>query len=113
MTISIIGSGRVGASVALNCGIRELDPQINLIDIIEGLPQGEAMDINHQLSEQGIDSFVQGTNDFSILKDSEIVILVAGIGRKPGMTKMDLLKQMLPLLRMFHQKLLYIVNHVN
>ena len=92
MTISIIGSGRVGASVALNCGIRELDPQINLIDIIEGLPQGEAMDINHQLSEQGIDSFVQGTNDFSILKDSEIVILVAGIGRKPGMTRMDLLK---------------------
>ena len=92
MTISIIGSGRVGASVALNCGIRGLDPQINLIDIIEGLPQGEAMDINHQLSEQGIDSFVRGTNDFSILKDSEIVILVAGIGRKPGMTRMDLLK---------------------
>jgi malate dehydrogenase len=50
------------------------------------------MDINHQLSEQGIDSFIQGTNDFSVLRDSEIVVLVAGIGRKPGMTRMDLLK---------------------
>ena len=75
MTISIIGSGRVGASVALNCGIRELDPQINLIDIIEGLPQGEAMDINHQLSEQGLDSYVEGSNDYGNLKDSDIVVL--------------------------------------
>lgn len=92
MTISIIGSGKVGASVALNCGLRELDPKINLIDIIEGLPQGEAMDINHQLSVQGLDSFVTGTNDFASLSDSKIVILVAGVGRKPGMTRMDLLK---------------------
>lgn len=92
MTISIIGSGKVGASVALNCGLRELDPKINLIDIIEGLPQGEAMDINHQLSVQGIDSFVTGTSDFSSIEDSQIVILVAGVGRKPGMTRMDLLK---------------------
>lgn len=92
MTISIIGSGKVGASVALNCGLRELDPKINLIDIIEGLPQGEAMDINHQLSVQGLDSLVTGTNDFSAIKDSKIVILVAGVGRKPGMTRMDLLK---------------------
>lgn len=92
MTISIIGSGRVGASVALNCGLRELDSQIKLIDIIEGLPQGEAMDINHQLSAQGLDSYVEGTNDFSVLANSEIIVLVAGVGRKPGMTRMDLLK---------------------
>ena len=92
MTISIIGSGKVGASIALNCGLRELDSKINLIDIIEGLPQGEAMDINHQLSVQGLDSDLIGTNDFSVVKDSKIVILVAGVGRKPGMTRMDLLK---------------------
>lgn len=92
MTISIIGSGKVGASIALNCGLRELDPRINLVDIIEGLPQGEAMDINHQLSVQGLDSDLIGTNDFSVVKDSNIVILVAGVGRKPGMTRMDLLK---------------------
>jgi malate dehydrogenase len=92
MTISIIGSGKVGASVALNCGLRELDPRINLIDIVEGLPQGEAMDINHQLSEKGLDSYLLGSNDFADLKNSDIVVLVAGVGRKPGMTRMDLLK---------------------
>jgi malate dehydrogenase len=92
MTISIIGSGKVGASVALNCGLRELDPRINLIDIVEGLPQGEAMDINHQLSEKGLDSYLFGSNDFGDLKNSDIVVLVAGVGRKPGMTRMDLLK---------------------
>ena len=92
MTISIIGSGKVGASIALNCGLRELDPKINLVDIIEGLPQGEAMDINHQLSVQGLDSYLSGTNDFSVIKGSDIIILVAGVGRKPGMTRMDLLK---------------------
>ncbi len=92
MTISIIGSGKVGASVALNCGLRELDPQINLLDIIEGLPQGEAMDINHQLSEKGLDSYIMGSNNYGNLKNSDIVVLVAGVGRKPGMTRMDLLK---------------------
>ncbi len=92
MTISIIGSGKVGASIALNCGLRELDSRINLIDIVEGLPQGEAMDINHQLSEKGLDSYLIGSNDFGDLKNSDIVVLVAGVGRKPGMTRMDLLK---------------------
>ena len=53
---------------------------------------GEAMDINHQLSVMGLDSNLVGTNDFGVIKDSNIVILVAGVGRKPGMTRMDLLK---------------------
>ncbi len=92
MTISIIGSGKVGASIALNCGLREVDPNINLLDIIEGLPQGEAMDINHQLSEKGLDSYIVGSNDYGKLNGSDIVVLVAGVGRKPGMTRMDLLK---------------------
>lgn len=92
MTISIIGSGKVGASIALNCGLRELDPKINLLDIVEGLPQGEAMDINHQLSEKGLDSYIVGSNDYGKLENSDIVVLVAGVGRKPGMTRMDLLK---------------------
>ena len=52
MTITVIGSGKVGASAALNCGLRELDNDVLLLDIVQGLPQGEAMDINHQLSER-------------------------------------------------------------
>ena len=92
MTITIVGSGRVGASVALNCGLRELD-DILLLDVIEGLPQGEAMDINHQLSELGIDCNVKGSNSYEDMNNSEFVVLVAGLGRKPGMTRMDLLNK--------------------
>jgi malate dehydrogenase len=91
MTITIIGSGKVGASAALNCGLRELD-DVLLLDIVQGLPQGEAMDINHHLSERGIDCYVKGSNDYHDMQGSDIVVLVAGIGRRPGMTRMDLLK---------------------
>jgi malate dehydrogenase len=92
MTITIIGAGKVGASAALNCGLRELDKDILLVDIIQGLPQGEAMDINHQLSEIGSDSLVRGSNNYEEIRDSDCVVVVAGVGRKPGMTRMDLLK---------------------
>lgn len=92
MTITIIGSGRVGASVALNCGLRELD-DVLLLDVIEGLPQGEAMDINHQLSERGLDPRIKGSNDYEDMRNSNFVVLVAGIGRRPGMTRMDLLNR--------------------
>lgn len=91
MTITIIGSGKVGASVALNCGLRELD-DVLLLDIVQGLPQGEAMDINHQLSERGSDSIARGSNNYEDMRGSDYVVLVAGVGRKPGMTRMDLLK---------------------
>jgi malate dehydrogenase len=92
MTITIIGSGKVGASAALNCGLRELDRDVLLLDIVQGLPQGEAMDINHQLSERGADTIVRGSNNYEDVRNSEYVVLVAGVGRKPGMTRMDLLK---------------------
>lgn len=91
MTITVIGSGKVGASAALNCGLRELD-DVLLLDIVQGLPQGEAMDINHQLSERGSDAIARGSNNYEDMRGSDFVILVAGVGRKPGMTRMDLLK---------------------
>lgn len=91
MTITVIGSGKVGASAALNCGLRELD-DVLLLDIVQGLPQGEAMDINHQLSERGSDSIARGSNNYEDMRGSDYVVLVAGVGRKPGMTRMDLLK---------------------
>ena len=90
MTITVIGSGKVGASIAINCTIRDLD-NVLLLDIIKGLPQGEALDINHQLSERGIDRIVRGSNNYEDMSGSEVVVLVAGVGRKPGMTRMDLL----------------------
>ena len=90
--ITIIGSGKVGGDAALFTALKRLDDQVLLLDIVEGLPQGEAMDINHMLSEQGIDVEVRGSNDYSEMKGSDIVVVVAGSGRKPGMTRMDLLK---------------------
>ena len=92
MTITIIGSGKVGASAALNCGLRELDNDLLLLDIVHGLPQGEAMDINHNLSERGLDCIARGSNNYEDMRNSEFIVLVAGVGRKPGMTRMDLLK---------------------
>ena len=91
MKITVIGAGRVGSSVALNCSLRELG-DILLLDIIEGFPQGEAMDINHQLAERGIDCIARGSNKYEDMRGSDFVVVVAGVGRKPGMTRMDLLK---------------------
>ena len=90
--ITIIGSGKVGGDAALFSAIKKLDDQILLLDVAEGLPQGEAMDINHMLSEQGIDVEVKGSNNFEDMRGSDVVVVVAGSGRKPGMTRMDLLK---------------------
>ena len=90
--ITIIGSGKVGGSAALHTALRKLDDHILLLDVIDGLPQGEAMDLNHALSEKDIDVEITGSNDYSDMKNSKIVVIVAGSGRKPGMTRMDLLK---------------------
>lgn len=90
--ITIIGSGKVGGDAALFSALKKLDDEILLLDVVKGLPQGEAMDLNHMLSEQGIDVNIRGSNDYSDMKDSKVVVVVAGSGRKPGMTRMDLLK---------------------
>ena len=90
--ITIIGSGKVGGDAALFSALKKLDDQILLLDVAKGLPQGEAMDINHMLSEQGIDVEIKGSNNYADMKGSNIVVVVAGSGRKPGMTRMDLLK---------------------
>jgi malate dehydrogenase len=90
MRVSIVGSGRVGSSIAINLCLRKLG-DVMLLDIIKGLPQGEALDISHLLSEQGNDCHVVGSNEYKDMENSDFVVVVAGIGRKPGMTRMDLL----------------------
>ena len=64
---------------------------ITLVDIIQGLPEGEALDLSHMAAELGIDVKIKGSNDYTALKGSDIVIVTAGLARKPGMTRMDLL----------------------
>ena len=90
--ITFVGSGKVGGAAALFTALRQVTDEILLLDVVQGLPQGEAMDLNHMLAEKGIDVNIRGSNDYSEMKGSDIVVVVAGSGRKPGMTRMDLLK---------------------
>lgn len=88
--ITVIGAGRVGATTAAFLMLKETDKRICLIDIIEGLPQGEALDLNHAASILGKSVEVVGSNDYSYMKDSDIVIVTAGLARKPSMTREEL-----------------------
>jgi malate dehydrogenase len=90
--IGIAGAGKVGAQAALEIASMGLD-DIAMVDIVPGLAEGEALDISHRLSDAGVDVDVAGSVDFSALKGSSLVIIAAGLGRKPGMTRMDLLSK--------------------
>ncbi len=88
--ITIIGSGRVGTSAANYMMLKELD-DILLIDIIEGRPQGEALDLGHAGAILGLSVRVKGSNDYKDMEGSDLVIVTAGFPRKPGMTREELL----------------------
>jgi len=90
--IGMVGAGKVGAQAALEVASLGID-DIALVDIIPGLAEGEALDISHRLSDAGIDVSVSGSTDYSILKGSSVVVVTAGLARKPGMTRMDLLSK--------------------
>lgn len=90
--ITIVGSGRIGSSVAQQLVTRQLG-DILLVDVIEGLPQGEALDLSHMASEQGSDVEITGSNKYEDMDSSDLVIVSAGLARKPGMTRLDLLQK--------------------
>jgi malate dehydrogenase len=89
--ISIIGAGRVGTAAALVALLRGLDDKIVLVDIVPGLAQGEALDLAHAASTLGVDIEIVGSEDFSAIRGSSIVLVTAGKPRKPGMTREQLL----------------------
>jgi len=88
--ITIIGSGRVGASAAAFMMLHEVDNELVLIDVIQGLPQGEALDLNHAASILGKAVRVRGSNDYRDMEGSDIVVITAGFPRKPGMSREEL-----------------------
>ncbi len=88
--ISVIGAGMVGATVAHLLALKKL-ADIALVDIIEGLPQGKAFDLLEAGPIEGYDCKITGSNSYSITKDSDIVVITAGLPRKPGMSRDDLL----------------------
>lgn len=90
--ITVVGAGNVGASAAMNLAGKQLAEEIVLLDVVEGLPQGKALDISQSSSIEEFDSIVTGTNNYKDTAASGIVILTAGLPRKPGMSRDDLLK---------------------
>jgi len=87
--ISVIGTGKLGSAVALQVASRELG-DLRLIDVIQGLPQGEALDLGQMAAEQGADVDIVGSNDYKDIAGSDLIVVIGGLGRKPGMTRLDL-----------------------
>ncbi len=88
--ISIIGAGNVGATLAQLLAIFEISDVV-LYDIVKDMPQGKALDINQMLNIFYSDSKVIGTNDYKDIKNSDIIVITAGLARKPGMSREELL----------------------
>jgi len=90
--VSVIGAGFYGSTTAQRLAEYDIFEAVGLVDIIEGRPQGVALDINQSRPIEGFETLVLGSNDYDVTKGSDIVIITAGVPRKPGMSRMDLLE---------------------
>jgi malate dehydrogenase len=88
--IALVGAGQIGGTLALLAGLKELGDVV-LFDVVEGVPQGKGLDIAQMSTVEGFDAAYLGTNDYSGLKGADVVIVTAGVPRKPGMTRDDLI----------------------
>jgi malate dehydrogenase len=91
--IALIGAGQIGGTMALMCGQRNLGDVV-LVDIMEGVAKGKALDLQQTrgILKFDVDVTAGGTNDYSIIRDADVCIVTAGVPRKPGMSREDLLK---------------------
>ncbi len=89
--IALIGGGQIGGVLAQLCALRELGDVV-LFDIVEGLPQGKMLDIAEAAPVDGFDVSLKGTNNYADIKGSDVVIVTAGLPRKPGMSRDDLIE---------------------
>ncbi|MGD0422819.1 MAG: malate dehydrogenase [Candidatus Bathyarchaeia archaeon] len=105
--VSIIGTGKLGSAVALQVASREL-ADLRLVDIVKGLPEGEALDLGQMTAEQGADVEIVGSNDYKDISGSDLVVVIGGLGRKPGMTRLDLQEKNEEIIRGITEK---IVEH--
>ncbi|OGP14695.1 MAG: malate dehydrogenase [Deltaproteobacteria bacterium GWA2_50_8] len=96
--ISLIGGGQIGGVLAQLAMEKELGDVV-LFDILEGMPQGKCLDIWEASPVVGSDAFLKGTNDYADLKGSDVVIVTAGLARKPGMSRDDLLAKNLEIMK--------------
>ena len=89
--ISLIGAGQIGGTLAHLIGLKGLANEVILFDVAEGIAKGKALDIAQSSAIDGFDVNFVGTNNYDDTKDSDVIIITAGIPRKPGMTRDDLL----------------------
>ena len=89
--ISLIGAGQIGGTLAHLVGLKELANEVVLFDVAEGIAKGKALDIAQSSAIDGFDVDFKGTNNYEDTKNSDVIIITAGIPRKPGMTRDDLL----------------------
>ena len=90
--VSVVGAGKYGSMTALRIAEYDLANEVVMTDIVEGLPQGLALDINQSRYVEGFNTKLSGTNNYKDTADSDIVVITAGLPRKPGMSRMDLLE---------------------
>jgi malate dehydrogenase len=90
--ITVVGAGNVGATAAQRLAEKDLARSVVMVDVVEGVPQGKALDQWQSGPVEGYDTRVYGTNDYALAAGSEIVVVTAGIARKPGMSRDDLVK---------------------
>ncbi len=88
--ISLVGAGNIGGTLALLAGLKQLG-DVTLFDIAEGIPQGKALDIAQASPIEGFDAVMEGSNGYEALAGSDVVIVTAGVARKPGMSRDDLI----------------------
>ncbi len=88
--IALIGAGQIGGTLALLAGLKELGDVV-LFDIIDGVPQGKALDIVQGSSIEGYDAEIAGANDYGAIRGADVVVVTAGVPRKPGMSRDDLI----------------------
>jgi malate dehydrogenase len=88
--IALVGAGQIGGTLAHIATLKELGDVV-LFDIAEGIPQGKALDLNQAAAEQGFSAHLSGTNDYGAIEGADVVIVTAGVPRKPGMSRDDLL----------------------
>src|SRR5436309_15829574 len=91
MKITVIGAGNVGATTAQRIADKELAEQVVLVDVVEGVPQGKGLDMWEAAPVEGTDTMMIGTNGYEETAGSDIVVITAGLARKPGMSRDDLL----------------------
>ncbi len=89
--ISLIGAGNIGGTLAHLLALKKLG-NVTLIDVVSGMPQGKALDLSQSSAVEGFTGSIEGTNDFSKMKGSDVIIITAGLPRKPGMSRDDLLE---------------------